>query len=315
MTKQYFKDTHTIEVMVSTALQGKAPTAWGKAEWGRFHKTFKRKTITPYQLAGAIWKGYSFTPTHHGRRQEHLFDAAWHAAFDFDSEGAGLDYLMRPNSFAWTFASFAYATPSSTDDTPKSRVVFIFDEPIRSAQRARELYQAIAWRFNEDGSITDDQCKDPLRLYFGSPQCEMVGNWSAISTQSINDNPSAVDTLISQYNLAHPPIVKTTPQKKTIIDDDHVRIRVDRMLDNLRLAPSGERNYWRNKLGYTIGGVVAAGQMSEPDALAMLEDAALMSTDTPGKAKKEIKKSFENGKAEPLTLEIDQPIDIMDLIL
>lgn len=58
-----YENGHKIEVMLSKYLKGKAPPEWRKeVEWRSFHKSFKRTTLTPRQLAAMIWQGYSFTP-------------------------------------------------------------------------------------------------------------------------------------------------------------------------------------------------------------------------------------------------------------
>ena len=91
-----------IELMLNKSLKGKAPPEWGRDDWRRYYKAFKRTSLTPHVMAAMIWQGFSFTPCYtSARRIEDNFDAAYHIAFDFDGEGAALDYLMRDGSFSW----------------------------------------------------------------------------------------------------------------------------------------------------------------------------------------------------------------------
>lgn len=299
-----FKTGHAIKVMVSHTLKGKAPKSWAKADWAQYHKSFAETAVTPYGLAAEIWRGYSFTPIFNGRRTEENFTEAWHIAFDFDGDGAALDYLMRAQSFAWYFASFAYSTPSSTPEQPKSRVVFVFDQPITSPDRMRQIYLALAWRFNADGSFCDPQCKDPLRLYYGSPQCEVIGNWSMLATVPQGNGQSMVDLLIDEYAAANPPALKQTPITATTPPPDNFIAHViNKCLDKIRYAAPGERHLQRRNISRTIGGYVAAGHIDELTAIAMLTEVAIANTDDPKLARREVEDGLQYGKGEPLQIE------------
>lgn len=303
-----FKNS-VIEVMGSTHLKGKAPASWEASDWKKFHTTFTRQQTTPYKLAAAIWQGYSFTPVFDGRRKEENFVAAWHMAFDFDAEGASLDYLMRDGSIAWLFASFAYSTPSSTAEHPKSRVVFIFDDPITTAEKSRELYRAIAWQFEQDGSKTDPQCKDPLRLYYGSPGCQVIGNWSVLTTVSYDpERPSMADWFIAEYEKAHPPKPPSSikPTTKTIkADDQYIESRIVSLLEGIIRAPDGKKHGVLNRNAFVLGGFVASGYLSQMEAAARLEDAIIAN----GRAKdfaaalRTIETAVRDGMEQPIVIE------------
>lgn len=61
------------------------------------------------------------------------------------------------------------------------RVVYVLEYPIHSAAEYREAYQAVAWWMLGDGAMTDPACKDPLRLYYGSPRGDVRPNWSVLA--------------------------------------------------------------------------------------------------------------------------------------
>ena len=129
-----FENEFQFEVMGSSALVGKAPAGF---DWARYYRTFRRVVMSPRELAVHVWRGYAFTPVWEGSRREECFVSAGHLAFDFDKgdETSSLDFLMREGSFAWMFASFGYATPSSTPEAPRSRLVFVLEQPICDAGR------------------------------------------------------------------------------------------------------------------------------------------------------------------------------------
>lgn len=292
-----FKDNPTINFMLSTELRGKAPPEF---DWRRFYSSFKLAQGSPHDLAAAVYTGFAFTPVYKNRRRkEENFHEAYHLAFDLDTqdERSSLDFIMRPGTFSWMFCSFAYSTPSSTPDKPKSRVVFIFQQPVTSAEAMREIYAAVAWRLHDDGLVTDKQCGDPLRLYYGSPGCDVIGNWSLLADD-------ALAYLITEYYEANPPtpprkLVDAAPVYKTA--DEHVMHIINRTVDNLRGAMVGERHTKRRDIGRAVGGYVAAGYLSKSDALNMLMDAA--PGDSRAEIEKEINEAVEYGMKEPLYIE------------
>jgi hypothetical protein len=204
-----FENEYKLQIMGSTALQGKAPKTWKPADWARYNKTLHRLTLTPREMAIHVWHGHAFTPVFTEARKEQYFKWAYHIALDFDAgdETSSLPFLMEiPGTFAWMFASFGYSTPSSTEEHPRSRVVFVLDFPILSPDEYRAAYAAVAWRMAEEGSATDPACKDPLRLYYGSPKCKVSANWSVLSERSLA-------VLLDEYREAHPPQPYTTPRR------------------------------------------------------------------------------------------------------
>jgi hypothetical protein len=270
-----FRTEHKIKIMYSDGLVGKAPAHWKPADWVRYYATFKAAEVTPRTFAGLIWQGYGFTPLWgNGRRKEENFTEAHHVAFDFDAHGAALDVLMAAGSFAWYYASFAYATPSSTQDHPKSRVVFVLLEPITDAAYYRRLYKAMAWLFAEGGSYTDPACKDPLRLYYGSPKANMVGNWSVVT-------PEMAEMWIGQYDRAHPATIDDKPAMRRVEPGEGWKERkLAALCDNIANAPDGERHAARIKNAYVAGGYIASGALDHDETEQALDSGRPCKTPT-----------------------------------
>lgn len=307
-----FKNIIDIEVMLSKELVGKAPVEWGRNEWRGFYKSLRLTRLTPYTLAAMIWQGYPFTPTYdNGRRLESNFRTAQHMAVDFDSDGASLDYLMRPESFAWTFSSFAYSTPSSTENHPKSRVVFVFDQPITEPGYFRELYAAVAAEFEREGSKTDPACKDPLRLYYGSPDCRVVPNWSVLTAD-------AAAYLIDRYHAEHPPpvpVIDNTVQSLPP-SDDYIEAKINRLIQDIVTAPDGEKHKTLNKTAYTIGGFVGAGYVSRGEAVGLCRAAIVANgrADNLQAAMATIEEAIDKGAAAPLIIENNYKMNLDGLL-
>ena len=294
-----FENDYTIRIMLSQMVRGKAPTTWGPPDWARYHQSFRLTETTPRGLAAAIWQGFGFTPVYAQRRKEENFRAAYHLALDFDSgdKTSSLEYLMRPNSFCDYYASFAYSTPSSTAQKPKSRVVFIFERPVKSPVRYRLIYAAIAWFVAQDGSKSDPQCKDPLRLYFGSPNCEVRPNWSVLT-------PAAIRHVVREYRAAQPKPMKQAELMVTTstgcYHDKYLNGILQKLLDNVRYAPDGERHGARLKNSRALGGYIAAGHFRRGDVEPLMIDAALANTGSPASAERTVKDGIEYGLSKPL---------------
>jgi hypothetical protein len=261
-----FENEFRFEVMGSSALVGKAPAGF---DWARYYRTFRRQVMTPRELAVHVWRGYAFTPVWEGSRREECFVSAGHMAFDFDKgdETSSLDFLMREGSFAWMFASFGYATPSSTPASPRSRLVFVLEQPIFNAAEYRAAYMAVAWWLAGDGALTDPACKDPLRLYYGSKGGEVRPNWSVLGAATL-------DYVQEEYRKAFPPRrALQTPLR--VVDHAPARGLVEwkkrRIVEAVRGAAPGERHLTLLRRAREAGGYVASGVFEEGEIAAELE--------------------------------------------
>lgn len=302
--KTDFENGHKFELMVSTALEGKAPAGF---DWAAFYKTFRRQVMTPREMAVHIWRGYSFTPVWATARREENFVSAGHIAFDFDAgdETSSLDYLMRVGTFAWMFASFGYSTPSSTPEAPRSRLVFILESPIYSPNEYRAVYQAVAWWIGRDGSHTDPACKDPLRLYYGSKKCTVAPNWSVLGKASI-------DVVMAEYKAAHPAPVK--PVKATVPVTPNNGMKAAKLAQLGRTvngAREGERHNTLLKMARLGGGYIAGGALDEAAVVAELSAAARGWGDDEREIERVIRDGIANGKAEPISFQQAAPLTEM----
>lgn len=294
-----FENEYKLQIMGSTALQGKAPATWKAGDWARFHRSFTPMTLTPREMAIHVWHGHAFTPVFTEGRKEEYFKWAYHIALDFDTgdETSALPFLMeRPGTFAWLFASFGYSTPSSTEEHPRSRVVFVLDFPILSPDEYRAAYAAVAWRMAEEGSATDPACKDPLRLYYGSPKCKVAANWSVLSSP-------ALAVLMDEYREAHPPQVHHAPPRVAVEPDaKRIQHKLAQIGERVRLAPQNEGHTTLLRMARLGGGYVASGALDETAVINELSAAALARpwADDPAEIERVILDGIAHGKGAPL---------------
>lgn len=293
---QDFENDFQFEVMTSKALVGKAPAHFN---WSQFYRTFRREWLTPRKLAEHVWRGHSFTPVWDKARREENFVSAGHMAFDFDAgdESSGLDALMAVGSFAWMFGSFGYSTPSSTPDAPRSRVVYVLEYPIDNAAEYREAYQAVAWWMLGDGAVTDPACKDPLRLYYGSPRCDVRPNWSVLGK-------AALDYVVTEYRAAHPPAlpVREVAYVPVPPDDRRVNSKLAQLGNRVRNAPQGDGHNTLLKTARLAGGYIATNALDEAAVVTELVHAALARpwADDEAEIRRVIADGIANGKGQPI---------------
>ena len=290
-----FENGYRFELSASTALVGKAPPHFN---WKAFYDTFSPVVMTPRELAVHIWRGYSFTPVWHTARREENFVSAGHLAFDFDAgdETSSLNYLLRVGSFAWMFASFGYATPSSAPDSPRSRLVFVLEYPIDNPVEYRAVYQAVAWCIARDGSETDPACKDPLRLYYGSPRCDLRPNWSVLGAATL-------EYVMAEYRAAHPPTPATRPANVPIEPTpERVNGKLAQLGHRVATAPQGERHTTLLKMARLGGGYVAGGSLDEAAVIAELTAAARawQNGDNEKEIERVIADGLAHGKGQPV---------------
>jgi len=286
-----------IKVMLSTALVDKAPANFN---WSAFYKTFKEEAVTLQELAAHIMKGYSYIPPYkNGRRIEANYTGAYHVAFDFDAEGAGLKTLDAI-PLVRDFAAFLHSTPSHTAENPRSRVVFIIPEGIKSPEEHRALYTAMAAEFKAAGSITDPNCKDPLRLYYGAKGKPLL-------MQAKTMTRGEVKSLIALHKPIQHSIVEANGDEERIAidtEDADVKRRFEYELDKVRNAPDGQKQMILHTTSKLFGGWVASKYLTDTEAEELLQQAIRKN----GRAKsieaayKTIRKSLDIGKGSPVIM-------------
>jgi hypothetical protein len=150
------------------ALEGKLPM--GDPRWAKFNDGFDNLTLEPMEIADAIYRGFSFTTWHTGRRALANFICGQHVAIDMDTEDerSTIDGLSA-HPWVRMYASMVYTTPSHTEDKPRARVLFLLDEPIDDANAYGEIVQFVMSQFDEP----DTACKDASRFFYGSIDCHL----------------------------------------------------------------------------------------------------------------------------------------------
>lgn len=151
------------------ALSGKLPQ--GDRRWADFNDSFECLTLAPHEIANLIYKGYSFTTWHEGRRSLANFTCGQHVAIDMDTgDGRSAIDTLLLHPWVRMYASLIYTTPSHTPEAPRARVLLLLDKPIDNADAYGEIVQFVMTQFDDP----DTSCKDASRFFYGSMNCEMA---------------------------------------------------------------------------------------------------------------------------------------------
>lgn len=154
----------SIQLNLSEAFYNKANLANNKRAFGfSFHPV----SIELPQLVKHIREGKAFTVGHFqdNRRIETNFVSSQLLALDLDQCPMDMETLEALSEFIQQHTFMMYPTPSSTPEQPKTRILFVLDEPIMEPKRWRVLQLALMEHFVE--VKPDEACKDPSRLFYG----------------------------------------------------------------------------------------------------------------------------------------------------
>lgn len=243
---------HPIQVMINRYCKGKMPKNATKDDWREYNSSFQLLNTTPHGLAVEVYKGYGFCPVYDGRRKKEYFGEAYHIAVDFDSgdEKASISYLSEI-PIVRDYASFIYTTPSHTEEKPKARIVWIFDESLMSLSSYELLFNALLWYF----PYADQSVRDGLRLYFGSPGCKVWGNWQIFPRKARWD-------LIDEYRIKQPKKVEVKRENIILPDDvgdEYLNRKLEIILQKLADAPDGKKHPTIWCMAKLLGGYAASG--------------------------------------------------------
>jgi len=150
-------------------------------------------------------------------------------------DGMTIPELLE-NVFYNQYGAGFYATPSFTAELHKFRICFVLEQAETDAGRLRKINRGLLKVFN----AADAACKDPTRLFYGSPGCLLCEQTDKLLTNDM------VEGLISLIDEADQELADsmgkfeyTEPPKL----DDFQRARI---IDLLKQTYVGNYPIWRN---------------------------------------------------------------------
>jgi hypothetical protein len=150
------------------ALTEKIPV--GSPFWKEFNSSFVNRQLPTDMIMQAVYDGYSITTCHKDNwRTTANYLCGQYLGLDFDlgDKTSSLAYLST-DKFILRYAAFMYSTISHKPEAPRTRVIFLLDQPIMQAKNYALAASALLWLYGS----ADRACRDAARFFYGSKGCE-----------------------------------------------------------------------------------------------------------------------------------------------
>lgn len=247
-----------------------------QSDFFAFNNTFQPASFSSIdEFIAAIRNGHAFTAVHHNylqgdskvKRHRNNWKEAWVFALDFDSEDehSTMDYVADTLLFK-EYGAFIYTTPSHTQESPRCRAVFVLDAPFTDPD---QYALAATWLTNEY-QHSDNACKDPSRLFYGSPMCDVLRHGKTLPLD-VAMSWSRQEAL----NQSRRVVIPTASSKD--IRDAYTEKAVAEELRILRGTQAGNRHNALLRASVIIGGLVLAewSYIGTDEAIQLLYEAAI----------------------------------------
>lgn len=146
-------------------------------DWARFNDGFRKYELDIMRFCNAIYMGFPYCPCMDGVRKVENFQQAQHIAVDMDcgDSRATIEALVS-HPLVQTYGAIIHETPSHTPSAPRARVIFLLDEPIKTAEGYKTAIAVVTEMF--DGA--DPACVDAARFFFGNGRLHALGRLEGI---------------------------------------------------------------------------------------------------------------------------------------
>tara|TARA_R110001632_G_scaffold56171_2_gene137541 strand:- start:1594 stop:2529 length:936 start_codon:yes stop_codon:yes gene_type:complete len=197
-------------------------------------------------------------------------------------DGMTLEDLKNDEFYSKYGAGF-YVTPSHTDENHRFRIIFRLESKETDKDRYEKIVQGLMFVYK----YADPACKDAIRLYYGTPNCEIKEKTNKLLTNDV------VESLIEYVDIEEAQEIKQLQKQPTnnYVQHQYDTIYVDELLNRLqRLYGTLKHEYhtWRDIAWATCG------------TLGIGDAQALMMKHWPTKTKQEMQtlKSFKASQAK-----------------
>lgn len=190
-------------------------------DWDQYNKSFIPSVKTINGIAETISSGWAIAPVVHKSRSLDNFVSTQLLGADFDS--SSISNLLS-DQFVRDYAAIVHTTSSHKPEAPRSRSIFILEEPIHDPLVFSEIATATTWYCDQ----SDPQCKDAARLWFGAKDCQ-------IEIDAAKRLPmSVIQNIVSEYRISQ----ETLPENSGFSHGDPESI----LNDAIKSIKPGNRN-------------------------------------------------------------------------
>jgi len=151
------------DIAISTEkyVDGRSPDI----NWEKLNTSFQNTGVDHWELIDCIYQGHPFCAWMNGKRSADSFLRAQHVGIDMDNMDyrSSFDALVE-HPLVVKYGAIIYQTGRHQPHAPRSRVLFLLDEPIETANGYRLALETVHSMFEEP----DPSCIDPARFFFGN---------------------------------------------------------------------------------------------------------------------------------------------------
>ncbi len=279
-----------------------------------FADSFVSQDIAIDDLTKHITGGKAFTMGAFtiGRKKE-TFVSSQMLGLDFDDNVSVQDCLN--DVFIANNAYLIYPTASSTPENPKTRVMFLLENPITGVQVWERLARGLIWQYRD--MHPDDACKDAARLFFGSDVPGYVVLGHTVSVASLEQFAANMEAETGAY------VTERTPEDNTRIREMNRRNLADdkkkqryysyatKALDSacfsISTAPDGDKHKAIYRYSAKIGNHVGAGMIAYGECETALITAGIATGYKQSEVERTVKNALDVGRGKPTdTDELDR---------
>lgn len=199
-------------------------------------------------------------------RKESNFVSRQLLMVDIDS-GMTIPELLD-NAFYNEYGAGFYATPSFTTELHKFRICFVLEQAESDAGRLRKINRGLLKVFDK----ADEACKDPTRLFYGTPNCVLCERTDKVLPDAIVEQ---LVSIVDEHDRASAEAMTHYDGPPPQLSD----AQRQRILELLKQTYVGSYPIWRN-----IGWGLKAGGFTVADF--QYVTTGMMSQKTPGDAAK-----------------------------
>lgn len=268
--------------------------------WKIFNARFVNLDLPVQHLPEQVQQGYAYTAQHSNYRKADNFICAQHVGLDYDTgdERSSFQHLLK-DDFILNNAYFLHSTASHTESKPRSRVVFVLDKPIYDVTKYALLTEAFAETYKTNG-FADPSCKDPVRLFFGAENCDLMVVGNILTIQK------AAEIVIPYKERKQLRSTERYSGNGVITGTSHDWL-LERMVHKVESAPDGTKWSTLGKVAREAGGYVGAGYFTYDEVFNSLYQAISCrpSTEDMHVAERRLTWGLDIGQIEPLYLQED----------
>jgi hypothetical protein len=162
------------KIAISTISYVEKPT---DIDWAELNDSFVNRDVDILELCSAVYNGHPLCAWMDGRRSAENFQLAQHIGVDMDTGTfeSSIDCLHE-HPLVKEYGAVIYQTPSHQSHAPKSRVMFLLDEPIKTVDGYRLAIESVYSMFKG----ADPACVDPARFFFGNGKLRANDNLQGV---------------------------------------------------------------------------------------------------------------------------------------